>query len=69
MINHLQNSKIDILIFYIMFFKNKIVIADGIKDKYLSIIEEIVLKAPEQGVLIIREGNLSKSSKIRKLFE
>ena len=33
-----------------MFFKNKIVIADGIKDKHLSIIEEIVLKAPEQGV-------------------
>ena len=41
-----------------MFFKNKIVIADGIKDKHLSIIEEIVLKAPEQGVLIIREGKL-----------
>ena len=52
-----------------MFFKNKIVIADGIKDKHLSIIEEIVLKTPEQGVLIIREGNLSKSSKIRKFFE
>ena len=52
-----------------MFFKNKIVIADGIKDKHLSIIEEIVLKAPRQGALIIREGNLSKSSKIRKFFE
>ena len=52
-----------------MFFKNKIVIADGIKDKHLSIIEEIVLKTPEQGVLIIREGSLSKSSKIRKFFE
>ena len=52
-----------------MFFKNKIVIADGIKDKHLSIIEEIILKGPEQGVLIIREGSLSKSSKIRKFFE
>ncbi len=52
-----------------MFFNNKIVIADGIKDKHLSIIEEIILKAPEQGVLIIKEGNLSKSSKIRKFFE
>ena len=52
-----------------MFFKNKIVIADGIKDKHLSIVEEIVLKAPEEGVLIIREGSLSKSSKIRKFFE
>ncbi len=52
-----------------MFFKNKIVTADGVKDKHLSIIEEIVLKVPEQGVLIIREGNLGKSSKIRKFFE
>lgn len=52
-----------------MFFKNKIVTADGIKDKHLSIIEEVVLKAPEQGVLIIREGSLSKSSKMRKFFE
>ena len=52
-----------------MFFKKKIVIADGIKDKHLSIVEEIVLKAPEGGVLIIREGSLSKSSKIRKFFE
>ncbi len=52
-----------------MFFKNKIIIADGIKDKHLSIIEETLLQGPEQGVLIIREGSLSKSSKIRKFFE
>tara|TARA_A100001035_G_scaffold187380_1_gene149470 strand:+ start:809 stop:1834 length:1026 start_codon:yes stop_codon:yes gene_type:complete len=52
-----------------MFFENKIVIADSIKDKHLSIIEEIVLKAPEQAVLVITEGSLSKSSKIRKFFE
>ena len=52
-----------------MFFKNKIVIADSIKDKHLGIIEEIFCKAPEQAVLIIREGNLTKSSKIRKFFE
>ncbi len=52
-----------------MFFKNKIVIADGIKDKHLSIIEETLLQGPEQGILIIREGSLSKSSKIRKFFE
>ena len=52
-----------------MFFKNKIVVADSIKDKHLSIIEEIVLKAPEQAVLVIKEGSLSKSSKIRKFFE
>ena len=52
-----------------MFFKNKIVIADSIKDKHLSIIEEIVLKTPEQAVLVIKEGSLSKSSKIRNFFE
>ncbi len=52
-----------------MFFKKKIVIADAIKDKHLSIIEEIVLKTPQQAVLIIREGSLGKSSKIRKFFE
>jgi DNA polymerase-3 subunit delta len=52
-----------------MFFKNKIVIADGIKDKHLSIIDELVLKTPRQGVLVIREGSLNKSSKIRKFFE
>ena len=52
-----------------MFFKNKIVTADGVKDKHLSIIEEIVLKTPGHGVLIIKEGSLSKSSKIRKFFE
>ena len=52
-----------------MFFKNKIVIADSIKDKHLNIIEEIVLKAPEQAVLVIKEASLSKSSKIRRFFE
>ena len=52
-----------------MFFKNKIVIADAIKDKHLSIIEEVVLKAPEQALLVIRESSLSKSSKIRKFFD
>ena len=52
-----------------MFFKNKILITDAIKDKHLGIIEETVLKAPEKAVLIIREGSLNKSSKIRKFFE
>ena len=52
-----------------MFFKNKIVIADSIKDKHLSIIEEIILKAPKQTILVIKEGSLNKSSKIRKFFE
>ena len=52
-----------------MFYKNKIVIVEGIKDKYLSIIEDIVCNIPQQSFLIIKEGNLNKSSKIRKFFE
>ena len=52
-----------------MFHTNKIVVADIIKDKHLHIIENIILEAPQQTLLIIRDGNLSKSSKIRKFFE
>ncbi len=52
-----------------MFYTNKIVIADAIKDKHIKIIEEIILNAPQQTILIIKDGNLNKSSKIRKFFE
>ena len=52
-----------------MFFKKKIVIGDNIKDKHLNIIEDIVLNPPQDTVLIIRDGNLNKSSKIRNFFE
>ena len=52
-----------------MFFKKKIVIGDTIKDKHLNIIGDIVLNAPQDTVLIIRDGNLNKSSKIRNFFE
>ena len=52
-----------------MFYTSKVVIADAIKDKHISIIEDIASNAPQQVTFIIREGNLSKSSKIRKLFE
>ena len=52
-----------------MFYTSKVVIADAIKDKHISIIEDIASNAPQQVTFIIREGNLSKSSKMRKLFE
>ena len=52
-----------------MFYNCKIVVVDSIKDKHLSIIEDIVSSAPQQVTLILRNENLGKSSKIRKLFE
>ena len=52
-----------------MFHTSKVVIADAIKDKHISIIEDVASNSPQQVTFIIREGNLSKSSKIRKLFE
>ncbi len=52
-----------------MFHKGKIVIADTIKDKHLNIIENVILNFPKQAMIIIRDGNLAKSSKIRKFFE
>ena len=52
-----------------MFFNSKVVIAESIKDKHLSIVESIVSDMPQKVVLIIKDGNLNKSSKIRKFFE
>ena len=52
-----------------MFHTNKIVVADFIKDKHLNIIENIVLEAPQKTLLIIRDSNLTKSSKVRRFFE
>ena len=52
-----------------MFHENKIVIIEHIKDKHLGIVEEIITDNPQQIVIILREGNLNKSSKIRKFFE
>ena len=52
-----------------MFFTSKIVIADNIKDKHIKIVEDIVLSEPQQVILILKDGNLNKSSKIRKFFE
>ena len=52
-----------------MFFDNKVVIADSIKDKHLNIIENIISNIPQKVILIIKDGNLNKSSKIRSFFE
>ena len=52
-----------------MFHENKIVIVENIKDKHLDILNNIASNEPEQTILIIRDGNLNKSSKIRKFYE
>ena len=52
-----------------MFHENKVIVAENIKDKHLNIIENIVLNPPQQVILIIKDGILSKASKIRKFFE
>ncbi len=52
-----------------MFYEKKIVIAESIKDKHLSIIQDVILNVDQQVSVIITDGNLKKSSKIRKFFE
>ena len=52
-----------------MFFKGRILIVDTPKDKHLTFIEPVINDAPQNSVLIIKAGNLTKSSKIRKFFE
>ena len=52
-----------------MFYKSKVVIASDIKDKHLKLVEDVILNEPDRVFLIFREGNLNKSSKIRKFFE
>ncbi len=52
-----------------MFYPNKIVIIESIKEKYIKIIEKIILNPPQKVILIIKSENLSRSSKIRSFFE
>ena len=52
-----------------MFYKRKLIILDSLKDKHCKIIENILLDPPQQTAIIFKSENLSKSSKIRKLFE
>ena len=52
-----------------MFYVNKIIIAESIRDKHIKIIEDIILNNSQQTILIVKDGNLNKSSKLRKFFE
>ena len=52
-----------------MFYKNKLVIVNSLKDKHSKSIESILANPPENVSIFIKSENLSKSSKIRKLFE
>ena len=52
-----------------MFYKNKLLIIEELKDKHIKIIEDIIGNPQGNDICIIKSNNLSKSSKIRKLFE
>ena len=52
-----------------LFYKSKLIILDSIKDKHCKIIEGILTNPPQQIVIILKSDNLTRSSKIRKLFE
>ena len=52
-----------------MFHSGKIVVVESLKEKSVNIIEEIIEDAPQKVILILRNENLNKTSKIRKLFE
>ena len=59
----------DILQSVSMFFKNKMIIVDSLKDKHFKIIEEIISNPPQQVILLLKFDSLPKSSKFRKFFE
>ena len=52
-----------------MFYTKKVVIANSVKDKHCKQIEEIASKDPQQTILILKDGNLNKSSKIRVIWK
>ena len=52
-----------------MFSAKKIIHVDAIKDKHSSIIEDIQNIEFENAILILKSDNLTKSSKLRKLFD
>ncbi len=52
-----------------MFSNKKIVYVDMIKDKHSSIIDDLRHLRFENTILILKSDNLSKSSKLRKLFD
>ena len=52
-----------------MFHEGKVVIVNSLKDKHAAKIESFLSNPPSQTILIIKSENLTRSSKIRKLFE
>ena len=52
-----------------MFNSYKLIILESLKDKNISELENVISLAPAQTMLVVKAGNLKKSSKLRKLFE
>ena len=63
------NRLVDEIQTFSMFSHKKIIHVDTIKDKHSSIIEAIHNVNFENTILILKSDNLTKSSKLRKLFD
>ena len=63
------NKIMDEIQTFSMFSTKKIIHVDAIKDKHSSIIEDIQKMEFENVLLILKSDNLTKSSKLRKLFD
>ena len=63
------NQIIDEIKTFSMFSTKKIIHVDTIKDKHSGIIEDVQNVEFENVILILKSENLTKSSKLRKLFD
>jgi DNA polymerase-3 subunit delta len=54
---------------YSMFESNKVVLVENIKDKHLKDLDNIDYEKITNTILIVKESNLLKSSKLRKFFD
>tara|TARA_B100000686_G_scaffold272127_1_gene289113 strand:+ start:1337 stop:2362 length:1026 start_codon:yes stop_codon:yes gene_type:complete len=63
------NKIMDEIQTFSMFSNKKIINIDGIKDRHSSIIEDVQNVEFENVILILKSDNLTKSSKLRKLFD
>ncbi len=52
-----------------MFNSKKVIIVEALKDKHIKVIEDIAISEPQEIILIIRDNNLNKTSKVRNFFE
>lgn len=52
-----------------LFFENKLILIENLKDTNLNEVEEIINDTPSNTAILIKNDNLTKSSKIRKFFE